>query len=201
MRSKKVLNILKISRQTLTKYVKTRKIRVEELPNGNYEYNSEDVYKVGKVCEERIGVIYSRVSTQKQKQDLENQEQTLLSYCNENGIKVTKSYKDIASGINFDRKEFQSLLNDVIKYKVSNVYITHKDRLSRVSFEMFKNLFEHFDCKINVLSELESSKSDEEEIFSEIISMLHCFSMRMYSIRRKKKLSLIKEDLENEISL
>lgn len=44
-------------------------------------------------------------------------------------------------------------------------------------------------------------KSDETEIFEEIISMLHRFAMKMYNRRRKRKLELIKEDLKNEISL
>ena len=43
--------------------------------------------------------------------------------------------------------------------------------------------------------------NEEKEIFSDIISLLHCFAMRMYSSRRKKKITLVKEDLENEISL
>ena len=44
-------------------------------------------------------------------------------------------------------------------------------------------------------------KSDESEIFEEIVSMLHCFAMKMYSKRRKRKLEIIQEDLKNEISL
>lgn len=45
------------------------------------------------------------------------------------------------------------------------------------------------------------NKADEVEIFEEIISMLHCFSMKMYSKRRRKKLEIIKEDLKNEIDI
>ena len=44
-------------------------------------------------------------------------------------------------------------------------------------------------------------KTDETEIFEEIISMLHCFAMKMYSKRRKRKLEIVQEDLKNEISL
>ena len=39
-------------------------------------------------------------------------------------------------------------------------------------------------------------KSDESEIFEEIVSMLHCFAMKMYSKRRKRKLEIIQEDLK-----
>ena len=65
---------------------------------------------------------------------------------------------------------------------------------------MFKRLFAEIGCEIVVINDTED-KTDETEIFEEIISMLHCFAMKMYSRRRKRKLELIKEDLKNEISL
>jgi predicted site-specific integrase-resolvase len=74
MRSNKVLKLLKITRQTLTRYVKESKIQVKKLPNGYYEYNDEDIYKLLGQTTPRKAVIYCRVSTAKQKQDLQNQE-------------------------------------------------------------------------------------------------------------------------------
>ena len=116
MKSAKVLKILHISRQTLVKYVQNKEIRVAELPNGFYDYNDDDVYRKAGLANERLNVTYARVSTAKQKTDLVNQEQTLISYCNKNGIKVNKSYKDVASGMNFDRKQFKLLLDDILSY-------------------------------------------------------------------------------------
>ena len=104
MKSTKVLKILHVSRQTLVQYVKKKDIRVVKLPNGTYDYNDDDVYRKAGLAAERMNVIYSRVSTAKQKTDLDNQEKTLIDYCNKKGVKVSKSYKDIASGMNFDRK-------------------------------------------------------------------------------------------------
>ena len=200
MKSARVLKLLHISRATLVKYVKNKEIRVVELPNGFYDYNDEDVYRKAGLADERHSVIYARVSTPKQKTDLQNQAKILTEYCNKNGVKISKSYQDIASGMNFDRKQFKLLLDDVLSFKVSHVYVTYKDRLSRISFDMFERLFSEFGCKIVVINDSED-KSDETEIYEEIISMLHCFAMKMYSRRRKRKLELIKEDLKNEISI
>ena len=200
MKSARVLKLLHISRATLVKYVKNKEIRVVELPNGFYDYNDEDVYRKAGLADERYNVIYARVSTPKQKTDLQNQVKTLTEYCNRNGVKVSKSYQDVASGMNFDRKQFKILLDDVLSFKVSHIYVTYKDRLSRISFDMFKRLFSEFGCEIVVINDTED-KADETEIFEEIISMLHCFAMKMYSRRRKRKLELIEEDLKNEISL
>lgn len=202
MKSSKVLKILNISRQTLVKYVKNGDIRVVMQTNKQYDYNEEDVYRKAGLSENRVNVVYARVSTPKQKRDLENQAETLINYCNANGVKVDKVYKDIASGMNFDRKQFRSMLEDVLNYRISSIYITYKDRFSRISFDMFERLFLEYNCKIIVINKTESTaEEDEKEIFSDIISMLHCFAMKMYSRRRKKKMELIREDLKNELDL
>lgn len=202
MKSSKVLKILNISRQTLVKYVKNGDIRVVMQANKQYDYNEEDVYRKAGLSENRVNVVYARVSTSKQKRDLENQAETLISYCNANGVKVDKVYKDIASGMNFERKQFRSMLEDVLNYRIRSIYITYKDRFSRISFDMFERLFLEYNCKIIVINKTESTtEDDEKEIFSDIISMLHCFAMKMYSRRRKKKMELIKEDLKNELDI
>ncbi len=202
MKSSKVLKILNISRQTLVKYVKNGDIRVVMQANKQYDYNEEDVYRKAGLSENRVNVVYARVSTSKQKRDLENQAETLISYCNANGVKVDKVYKDIASGMNFERKQFRSMLEDVLNYRIRSIYITYKDRFSRISFDMFERLFLEYNCKIIVINKTESTtEDDEKEIFSDIISMLHCFAMKMYSRRRKKKMELIREDLKNELDI
>lgn len=198
MKCNKVLSLLNITRQTLCRYVKNNTIKVNELPSGQYDYDEESVYKVLNKNLDRKNVIYTRVSTQKQKPDLANQKKTIESYCLKNGIQISDIYSDIGSGINFDRKEFQRLVNDVVNHKISKIYITYKDRLSRVSFDMFKNLFNNFNCEIVVLNDVDDNKLIEKEIFNEIISLIHCFTMKVYSSRRQRKLKCVEEDLKIE---
>ena len=195
MKAREVIKILQICRQTLCSYHKKGLIRSETLPSGKYSYNEEDVFKILNKDVPRNNVLYCRVSTNKQKKDLENQEEILKTFCHKNGIIINDIYKDIGSGINFDRKEFQRLVNDVINYKVSKVFITYKDRLSRISFNLFNDLFKNFSTQIIVLNEINDEKLIEKEIFNEIISLIHCFSMKVYSNRRKEKLKLIEKDL------
>jgi len=63
---------------------------------------------------------------------------------------------------------------------------------------MFKNLFKEFSCEIIVLNDIDNNKTIEEEIITEIIDLIHCFSMKVYSNRRKDKLKNIKKELELE---
>lgn len=201
MKAKEVLKILCISRPTLTKYVKTGVIKATLQTNGDYDYDEESVLKKSGIDTTlRKCIIYGRVSTQKQKKDLENQLQILTEFANSNGYCVDKVYSDIASGLTFDRENFQKILFEVLDRKVKTLIIRDKDRLSRVSFEMWKSLFHNFNCEIIVMNELQNNKSEEQEIFEDIISMIHCFSMRMYSSRRKKKIQLVEEDLKNELN-
>lgn len=184
------METLNISRSTLFNYKRDGKIGYLVKANGQYDYSDEDVYKLMSGDIERMNIIYSRVSTNKQKNDLINQENMLKQYCFNQGLKLHRSYKDIASGISFDKRTgFFELLDLVLEYKVEKVIITYKDRLSRVGFELFKTLFVKFGTEIIVVSELGSEKLDSEEIFEEIVSLLHCYSMKLYSNRKKETIN------------
>ena len=200
MRSKEVLNLLRITRPTLTKYVKSGIIKVVRKPNGQYEYDEDRVYAFLNKDVKRKTYIYAHVSTSKQKKDLENQIELLKQFCFTNGYTVSGIFADVASGISFEkRKEFFSMLDDVLAGKVERVVITYKDRLSRVGFDLFLHLFQKYHCEIVVMSEVGSVKLDSQEIFEEIISLLHCYSMKLYSKRKEKKIrEVLMEDAEGE---
>ena len=74
MKARELLNLLSISRKALHVYVATGKIRYTVMPNGYYDYNDENVYKLLNRDVKRKTVIYSMVSTNKQKNDLNNYE-------------------------------------------------------------------------------------------------------------------------------
>lgn len=187
MYSKEVCRLLQISKVTLYKYLKEGKIIAEKLPNGYWNYDPDSVYNFFNKEVPRKIYAYARVSTQKQKNDLENQIQLLKNWCFSNGIQLNGMYSDIASGISFEkRKDFFKLLDDVIEKRVKKVIITYKDRLSRVGFELFYHLFKKFGTEIVVISEVGNEKLDSEEVMEEIISLMHCFAMKIYSKRKRK---------------
>lgn len=194
MTAKEAITTLRISRGTLSNYVKRGFIKTETLPSGRFSYDSKSVYALINGGERKT-YIYARVSTPKQKVDLDNQIELLKQYCFSKGIKIDGVYKDIASGISFEKRaDFFRLLDFVIENKVERVVITYKDRLSRVGFGLFKHLFEKFGCEIEVISESGSVKLDSEEIFEEIISLLHSYSMKLYSSRKKKVIKELIQD-------
>lgn len=198
MKANKVLKILQVTRPTLVSYVKSGKIKATRLTNGYWDYNDDSVYELVGLKDQRKVVVYSRVSTNDQKKSLESQIEANIKWANKNGYKIDEVYQDIASGMNFDRNDFKKMIMNVMKRKIKTIIISHKDRFSRISFDVWNEICKEFDCNIVVINNVEN---EEKEIFQDIISLIHCFAMKMYSKRKRKKLELIEEDLkiENDI--
>lgn len=195
--AKEAKNILKINATTLKSWKDKGILSYKKLSDKKILYDIDSVLKDSDIVDNRLNVIYARVSNTKQHNDLLNQIELVKSYCITNGIKISKVYQDIASGMNENRKDFNILINDVISGKIKNIYISFKDRLTRFGFDYFKNLFQKYNVNIIILDELEeSNKTFQDELTEDLISIIHNFSMKLYSNRRKK-LKEIEKILEN----
>jgi predicted site-specific integrase-resolvase len=153
MKSREVMQLLNISRNTLYNYVKRGIIKVTKIPNGYYNYDKQTVYNFVDI-KPRVNVIYSRVSTYKQKEDLERQTKRIIDYCIANNIKIEFIYSDISSGINFDRQNFSKLLDLVFDNQIDTIHITNKDCLTILSFITIKAIFGKFATTIHVIEVL-----------------------------------------------
>ena len=195
--AKEAKNILKINATTLKSWKDKGILSYKKLSDKKILYDIDSVLNNSDINDNRLNVIYARVSNTKQHNDLLNQIELVKSYCITNGIKISKVYQDIASGMNENRKDFNILINDVISGKIKNIYISFKDRLTRFGFDYFKNLFQKYNVNIIILDELEeSNKTFQDELTADLISIIHHFSMKLYSNRRKK-LKEIEKILEN----
>lgn len=169
MKAKEVMDLLRISRPTLSKYVKKGYIIVNQLPNGRYDYDEKSVFNLFNNGVERKTYLYARVPTINQKKDLENQVDTLKQFCFLNRYKIHGVYSEIASGVSFEkRKEFFRMLDDITKGRVEKIIITHKDRLSIAGFDLLHYIFKKYNCEIVIASEDRNEKLNSQEIFEEI---------------------------------
>ena len=193
--AKQLKKILNITGQTLYNWRKANKIVFKKLNSKNFIYDIDSVINQG-VENEKEFVSYCRVSNTKQKDDLLRQEQAIINYAAANGIIINSFYKEIASGMNEERKVFNKLIDDVISGKVVKIFITYKDRLTRFGFSYFEKLFKRFGCEIVTINATNET-TFEQELTQDLISIIHHFSMKMYSNRRSK-LKQIVEELENE---
>lgn len=179
--TRKAVEFLGVHPNTLRHWEKIGKIKAIRSPGGKrmYDLSSFDCGK-GK---ERI--IYARVSSKGQKQDLEKQIQYLRTrYPNHELI------QDIGGGLNFSRKGFNALLDRILSGNVEEIVVAHKDRLCRFGFELVECIATKFNAKIVVLDE--SELSPQEEVVQDILSIIHTFSCRLYGLRKYS--SKIKQD-------
>lgn len=202
MKANEVLQILNITRVTLCKYVKLGYIKVTKMPNGLYNYDDDSVYSFVGLKKNKHNskiVSYARVSTQSQKNQLEEQNQRIYDSCISKGIQLDYQYKDIKSGLSSDRKDFQKLIQEIIKGNVELLVIENKDRLVRFGYDILESIFKYFGCKILVLNDTISNKTYDQELTEDLISIIHYFTMKSYSHRRKlNKIRKELEELENE---
>jgi len=199
MKAKDVKNILNITQPTLSKYVKDGLISVIKINDYNYIYNEDDVYRmigIKKEKHKRFNVSYARVSNRPKNNELIDQSNRIYQFGLIKGIILEKQFEDIKSGMSFDRKDFNEMLKLVIKGKIDYILVENKDRLCRFGFELLVELFKMYGTKILVISDTIQNKSNEQELTDDLISIIHYFSMKSYSNRRK--LNKLKKELELE---
>ncbi len=191
MKNKEICKLYDITRVTLSLWVKNGKIKYNVLPSGRYDYIVEQPENTK---EPRLQIIYSRVSTSIQKENLERQTQRIKEFCSAKGKVVDQVLSDIGSALNYNRKNYIKLFELVINKKADTIFIEYKDRLLRIGFEDFERMCKFFGTKIVVLDNTDGDKSKQQEITEDLISIIHHFSMRIYSNRKRKKLIDLVQD-------
>ena len=128
---------------------------------------------------------YTRVSTNGQKDDLKNQIEFLLNFTSSKGIIVDETIEDIGSGLNYNRKKWNKLIEECMENKVDSIIVTHKYRFIRFGYDWFERFLNKYNVKIIVVNN--ELLSLQEELAQYIISILHVFSCRIYGLRKYKK--------------
>ena len=187
VKSKEFKQILGLSSQALYERRKKNQIKTKSINNIRF-YWLEDKLEDN---QNKVNVIYCRVSNTKQKDDLIKQEKILKEYAISNGYKIEYTFKDIASGMNENRKEFNDLLKLVFDHKINKIFISYKDRLTRFGYNYFETIFKQFETTIEVVN-LTKEEDFQTELTQDLISIIHHFSMKMYSNRRKELNKLTK---------
>lgn len=149
--------------------------------------------------EQRTRIIaYCRVSSTSQKPDLNNQLAIIREYCTKAGLQNVEYISEISGGLNFERRRFLEICDAVERNEVKILIIAHKDRLIRFGFEYFRRMLSKHHCELVILDNAEMSP--EQEMVQDLMTIIHCFSSRLYGLRnyRKSLKEALKEDLPNE---
>jgi predicted site-specific integrase-resolvase len=133
-------------------------------------------------------IAYCRVSSAAQKPDLKNQRRVLEDFAAARGLADVEWIEEVGGGLNFSRKRFLEIMDAVSRREVRTLVLAHKDRLVRFGYQWFEHHCKAHACDILVLNN--ESLSPEQEMVQDLMTIVHCFSSRLYGLRNyKKKLS------------
>jgi predicted site-specific integrase-resolvase len=184
-----------VSKNTLWAWADNDKVIYKRTPGNQRVYfisTEIDESKKSRL-EEKQTVVYCRVSSAKQKDDLERQ-------CLYLGSKYPdcKIIKDIGSGLNYKRRGLFKLLEMSNKRIIDRVIVSSKDRLCRFGFELIEWVLLQNDTKIVVLDKIQ--KTHQQEFSEDILAILQVFACRWNGQRRYKTLENAKDkDKESNI--
>jgi len=130
-------------------------------------------------------VAYCRVSSPAQKPDLKNQRQVLELFTAAKGLGNVEFVDEVGGGLNFQRKKFLALMEAVGRGEIKTLVVAHRDRLTRFGFEWFEHYAALHGCEIVVLNH--EHLSPEEEMVQDLMTIVDCFSSRLYGLRNYRK--------------
>ncbi len=187
--------------QTLREWDKKDILKPHHVAPTGYRYYSQEqlnhfLWLRGIDTKTKKVIGYCRVSYHKQKDDLERQIENVKTYM------IAKGYSfdvitDIGSGINYNKKGLNQLIDMITNSEVEKIVILYKDRLLSFGFEMIENLCNKYGTTIEIIDNTE--KTEEQELARDLIQIVTVFSCRLQGKRANKAKKMIKELLENDI--
>lgn len=181
---REAMQILQVSEKTLRDWDKAGRIRTIRTPAGHRRYDIDSVLSPESTKKRKV-ILYCRVSSHKQRDDLNRQADYLQSLFPHGEV-----IKEIGSGLNYRRKNLQALLGQILSGDIEQVVCSYKDRLARFGIELIDYICQQNNCKLVVLNRVDLSP--EREFVEDILAIIHVFSSKLYGLRKYKQ--KIKED-------
>ena len=188
--------ILGVSAQTLRKWDNNNKLHPHHTSSNGYRYYSHEqlnqVMNIKPNLDRKI-IGYCRVSSNKQKDDLQRQIENMQMYLTAQG-KPFEIISDIGSGINYKKKGLRELIKLISQNKVDKVVVLYKDRLLRFGYELVEYIASLYNCEIEIIDNTE--KSEQQELVEDLVQIITVFSCKLQGKRANKARKLVKELIE-----
>ncbi|MEM3651176.1 MAG: IS607 family transposase [Candidatus Jordarchaeaceae archaeon] len=186
-----VAKLFRVSYVAVKKWAYAGKIKFIKTPGGKYRYPESEVRRLlGELAPKGKAVVYARVSSVDQKEDLERQKKRLLEYAESKGYMEVTVLEDIAPGLDENRKGLAQLFELVSQKQVEAVFVSHKDRLARFGFKYLETFFSSHHCRIEVLNREETGEP-QRELVEDLVAIVTSFADRIYGSRSHKKQKVV----------
>lgn len=173
---------------TIRRWEQEGKIVTRRLSSGQRYFDESDVQKVLRLepmDNDKVVVVYCRVSSPGQKNDLRLQVEAMRTFCLGSGIAVNEWIEEIGGGMNFKRKKLLELIERTERFEIKHLLVAHKDRLVRFGFEFIEYFCARHGCKLTVANQ--EQFSPQQEMVEDLMTIVHCFSSRLYGLRSYRK--------------
>ena len=182
------------SPSTVRRWDRNGRLPAKRTASGERYYDESDIKKaLGIQASDQKVVVYCRVSSSNQKEDLSSQVKAMEQFCLGAGIAVDEWIEEIGGGMDFKRKKFLLLMTRIGVGEVSKLLVAHRDRLSRFGFDYFDHYAQDNGCEIIVVNQ--QSLSPEQEMIEDFLAVIDSFSSRLSSLRKYKK--ILRDDLKS----
>jgi len=187
LRQSEIKKFYKIDRVSLYSYENQGILKSYKTPGKHRRYLKEDIEKLLGLqnVDSRKVACYARVSTKKQEENLQRQVERLRTYCDKKGYSSITFYSDIASGLNDNRRQFNKLLDQVVKQNINTIVVEYKDRLCRFGLNILHNLLKGYGCTIEIVNN--EQEVSNNELVEDVLSIITSYSARLYGKRSHKK--------------
>ena len=184
--------------QTLRNWDKKNILKPSHVTQGGTRYYSQEQLNhfLGLKSEKQINkkiIGYCRVSSHKQKDDLERQIENVKTYMYAKGYQF-EIITDIGSGINYNKKGLNQIIDMVTNSEVEKIVVLYKDRLIRFGYELIENLCNKFGTIIEIIDNTE--KTEQQELVEDLVQIITVFSCKLQGKRANKARKLVKELIE-----
>lgn len=177
--------ILRRHVKTLQRWDRSGILKAQRSPSGRRLYRKDilDSFLGNNEVKRKI-IAYCRVSSQAQKPDLKNQREAIEQYCLSSAKANVEYIEEIGGGLNFKRKKFLDIMDSLSE--ISEIIIAHKDRLSRFGFDLLQHMCDKNNTLLTVINI--EKLSPEQEMVQDLMTIIHCFSSRLYGLRNYRKI-------------
>jgi putative resolvase len=191
VKRKEALKVLGINYQTL--YAMADRKEIDTIIVGkNKLYNINKYMREHEILtNKREKICYCRVSSNKQKEDLERQVEMMRKAYPQHTI-----IKDIGSGLNYNREGLKRIIDMGIKGEIEELVIAYKDRLTRFGYEMIENIIEKYAKGKIIILKKEEEETPTEELTKDVIAIMNVYVAKVNGLRKYK--GKIKEEINKK---
>ena len=188
-----------VSEHQLRWWAKAGKIDFVRTPGGNRLYRLDDREDPEGDEAGPPKIAYCRVSSSKQRPDLERQQHFMAQR-----FPDFKIVSDVGSGINWKRPGLLAVLDGALDGSLKELAVANRDRLCRFAFELVEHVLRKHGVKLVVVDDNDATtgegrvEREEQDLADDLLSIVQVFCCRRNGRRRYARGGGGPQDPENQ---